>query len=116
MRDRQEELATFTLQRDGAPPLRFKGELLAETRSSPDRGRGDWSGATGRWTELRLYRTKGGKFVCQRINRTQWQGERDSFEAVVCQTENDVMEFFGWGWLAKDLYAEAGLDAAEDVA
>ncbi len=115
MRDRQEP-STFILQRDGAPPLRFKGELLAETSSSPDRGRGDWSGATGRWTELRLYRTQGGKYVCQRIGRAQWQGERDTHEAVVCETENEVMEFFGWGWLAKDLYAKAELDAAEEVA
>ena len=40
MRDEQAP-RTFTLQRDGAPPLRFKEELLAETHSSPDRGRGD---------------------------------------------------------------------------
>ena len=28
---------------------------------------------------------------------------------------NEVIDFFGHSWLAKDLYSEAGLDSAEKV-
>ena len=31
------------------------------------------------------------------------------------ETEADVIEFFGHGWLAKDLYEEAGINDAVEV-
>lgn len=64
---------------------------------------------------LALYKTEGGKFICERIDRTRWQGERDSHAAKVCTSDAEVFDFFGHSWLAKDLYSEAGLDAAERI-
>lgn len=64
---------------------------------------------------MALYRTEGGKFICERINRTQWQGEKDSHHAKVCLNHGEVIDFFGHSWLAKDLYCEAGISAAERI-
>ena len=104
------EMEQFTVERDGARPLKFTGELLAEAATSPNT-----SGTTGRWQELSLYRTKAGKYVCQQIGFTQWQGEHDRYSAAVCDDVDSVMEFFGHGRLAKDLYDLAGLDTAIEV-
>ena len=105
----------FVVRRDGAANLQFRGELVAEASSSPDRARSGFSGNTGRWTELALYRTVGGNYVCSQIGRTQWQGEHDRRDAVVCADAVSVVEYFGHGWLAKELYAAAGIEDAETI-
>lgn len=108
-------MTKYRVERDGDKDLSFTGELIAESSSSPETARSDYSGATGRWSELRLYRTKGGKFVCEQIGRTQWQGEHDRYSGAVCDDEAGVQEFFGHGWLAKELYEEAEIEAVEII-
>lgn len=107
---------TFTLEIDNAPSIRFTGELMARAASSDNRARTNrYSGQTGRWTELAIYKTKGGKFVCHQVGRTRWDGERDRFSGKVCQTPEEVTGFFGYRWLAKELYLEAGIDISVQV-
>jgi hypothetical protein len=101
--------------RDDEANLWFVGELIAEDGSSPDRGSSYFSGSTGRWTLLKLWRTEAGKFVAQRIGRTQWQGEHDRYSAAVCDTEAEVIAFFGYGALAKSIYHDAGIEADERI-
>lgn len=113
--DTESDMEEITLQSDNAPSLRFRGELLASTSSSNERSSSYYSGTTGRWTTLRLYKTASGKFVCQSIGHTQWQGEHTRYKAVVCETEAEVIKFFGHGWLAKDLYDEAGIEDVTDI-
>lgn len=109
-------METITLEIDNAPNIRFTGELVARVASSDNQAMGSrYSGQTGRWTELALYKTKGGKFICHQVGRTRWQGERDRFSGKVCETLDEVKEFFGHRWLAKELYAEAGIVDAIDV-
>ena len=106
----------YVIERDSAKNLTFTGELLAKASSSDNNASGSsYSGSTGRWQVLALYRTEGGKLICERIDRTRWQGERDSHHAKVCTNNNEVIDFFGHGWLAKDLYEEAGIVACENV-
>jgi len=108
--DEEDTMETITLENDNAAAIRFTGEEIAVSSSSPDTSSSYHSGSVGRWTVLKLYKTKGGKFVCQSIGYTQWQGEHDRHKAQVCETEADVIAFFGHGWLAKSLYAEAGIE------
>lgn len=105
----------YTIQNDGEKNIRFTGEEIASASTSPDTARSDYSGSTGRWQVLTLYKTQGGKFVCQRMNGTQWQGERDSYEAEVCDNEAGAIEFFGTGSLAKEIYDEAGIECVREV-
>lgn len=105
------DMETFTLLNDNEPNVRFTGELVARTASSCDNAAGsNQSGQTGRWTELLLYKTVGGKYICQQIGHTQWQNERTRYKTEVCDSIEQVIAFFGHRWLAKDLYAEAGIE------
>ena len=91
---------TFVLDRDCGPKYEFDGELIAEASSQHE------SGSTGRWTELRLYRTVGGKYICERRALTCWENETDSHEAEVALTAEAVVLFFGYGKLAKQVYKQ----------
>jgi len=114
--DKDSDMETFTLEIDNAPSIRFAGELIASAASSDNQAMGGgYISQNDRWTELSLYKTKGGKFICHRIGRTRWYGERDRFSGKVCETLIEVKEFFGHRWLAKELYAEASIDDAVEV-
>lgn len=114
--DEDSDMETFTLEINNEPDIRFTGELVAGATSSDNQAMGSsYSGSTGRWTELKLYKTKGGKYVCHQVGCTLWQGERDRFSGKVCETLDEVKEFFGHRWLAKELYGNAGIDDAVEV-
>ena len=113
--EREIEMKEHIIKRDNERDLVFTGEHVASASSSPETSRSDYSGSTGRWTELFLYRTTSGKYVCHSIGRTQWQGEHDRHNAAVCETPEAVCEFFGSSWLAKELYDSADIDCAERV-
>jgi len=103
------------VQQDNGRDLVFEGELVAEASSSPNNACSNYSRETGRWCELALYRTAGGRYVCSQVGRTQWQGEHDRHEAAVVDDADGVIEFFGAGWLAKQLYEEASIECIECV-
>lgn len=114
--DEDSDMETFTIKRDNEPDLRLSGEIIGHAASSANNAAGSrYSGQTGRWTELTLYKTAGGKYVCEQVGRTQWQGERDRFSGAVCETIEEVIEFFGHRWLAKELYAEAGINDVVEI-
>jgi hypothetical protein len=99
---------TFTLKIDNEPNIRFTGELIASASSSDNRAMGNsYSGQTGLWTELKLYKTLSGKYVCQQIGRTRWEGDYDRYNGKICETIDEAKEYFGHGWLAKELYSKA---------
>ena len=96
--------------------IKFTGEVMATATSSANNSSGSaHSGSVGRWTELQLYKTQSGKYICESIGRTQWQGERDIFNGAICTTVDEVIAFFGTGWLAKELYDSAKIDASVTV-
>lgn len=109
------DMQTITIERDGDLNIRFTGELVAEASSSDNKVARDYSGSTGRWTVLRLYRSRSGKFVCASEGRTRWKSEHTRYSAAICETEAEVIAFFGTGWLAKELYVGAGIDAVVEV-
>lgn len=114
-KDLEEAVELTILTNNDAPDIRFQGELIAEASSSANSASGRHSGATGRWTELKLYRTAGGRYVAQSIGHTQWQGEHTRYSAKVCETAADVIAFFGHGWLAKELYDDADIEDVQHV-
>lgn len=114
--DEDSDMETFTIDIDNAPSIRFTGELLASAASSGEwAGTSNYSGSRGRWTELELYKTAGGKFICRQIGRTSWQNERERYSGKVCETVEEVKAFFGHRWLAKTLYGKAGIEDVMDV-
>lgn len=109
------DMDKITVKNDKAPDIRFTGELIAKVASSPDQAHPRYSKQTGRWTELALYKTQTGKFVCSEIGCTSWIGEHTRYKAEVCDSVEEVTKFFGYGWLAKELYEKAKLDTAIDL-
>ncbi|PCS21917.1 hypothetical protein [Candidatus Enterovibrio escicola] len=94
--DEDSDMETFTLDIDNAPNVRFTGELVANVACSDNQAIGSsYNGPTGRWIELSLYKTKGGKFICHQVGRTRRKDERDRFSGKVCETLEEVKEFFG---------------------
>ena len=102
------EIETYTVERDNERDITFTGERIGfGTSRTPYKD--------DRWTELSLYKTKGGKFVCSEIGYTKWQGEQTRYKAEVCETTEEVVEFFGHGWVSKELYSDAGIDTAINI-
>lgn len=106
----QEEAQAHSVARDGEPDLAFVGWELAHASSQRINGP-----SSTRWTELALYLTQSGRLVVESMGRTLWEGEVDRYEAHICDGAEEVVEALGHGWLAKELYSKAGIDAAERV-
>ena len=80
-----------TINRTGLPPIVFTGEQIA----SADNAIGH-NGHANRWFEVRIYRTKGGRYVASFGRFTQWQGESNHCTAASFVTAAEVIE---WLWM-----------------
>jgi hypothetical protein len=105
----------FIINPTGARSLRFQGILLATVVSDPDVSAKNYSGRMGVWNEYSIYRTKAGAYVCELYEGTQWQGVRDTVKCKKANSIKDVIDFFGLGDLAKELYEAAAFDYSESI-
>lgn len=106
----------ITIEVSDQPNFKFEGCLIACEGSTGDRSSMYYSGHTGRWDEYYLYKTKSNKYICQHTERTDWAKERDKTRAIYCTSIEKVIQFFGHGWLAKELYYTAGIDDSIRIA
>jgi hypothetical protein len=67
----------YTLRREGDEPLRFDGELVAESSGFHFKGR-----EQNRWHEVRVYRTDLGDYVAEIVYGTQWEQEAQTHRAA----------------------------------
>lgn len=98
---------THELQYDGRPDVRFQGEEIARVTSRTN--------DSFRWTNLFLYRTAKGTLVAHEVGISQWEGESTRYTVHTAETEQDLIEALGYGWLAKKLYDEAGIAHAQEI-
>lgn len=98
-----------TIKRDGLPPLAFTGEIIA----TADNKIGTDGNHANRWTRVRIYRTKAGKFVASVTRFTQWQGESDHYEAASFATPAEVIEYLKGD---NDRLGSVSQEAVEDAA
>jgi len=96
--------AQFVAFRDNDADIVFNGRLLGAISNE------DQAHIAGRWMELSLYKTDAGKFICERLRYSLNPGERDVFEAAVCDSTVEVVAFFGFGRISKRLFKEAAID------
>jgi len=66
----------------------------------------------GRWTNIEVYKTVGGKYIVCVIGVTCWQGEKDRHQATVCDNFEEIKDLLGDGWLAEEIYEKLGIDNA----
>ena len=99
-----------TIKRTGLPPIVFTGERIssASNRYGPN-------GHRNRWFEVRIYRTKGGKYVALFYGYTQWQGESDHLTADSFGSVGEVIDWLRLKY-ADGLLDEVGQEAVEEAA
>ena len=78
---------TITLDRTGQVPLRFSGQLLAESESKLDAGP-----LQKRWHQIRVYRTDGGSLILAVRFNTLWPNESQTDAAQVCADNSDLVK------------------------
>lgn len=78
----------------------FKGELLADASTlRPQTGQ-------ERWTELKVFVTEGGKYVCQKIGRTTIPGEINFSSIYHTENIEDIFKFFGASLVCRKIYEQ----------
>jgi len=89
----------YLVERDNELDIAFNGKEIARVTSKKNESR--------RWTDIILYKTNQGAYVCQTLGVSIIDGERTKYDAEICETELDVINYLGTGWLAKELYKAA---------
>ena len=93
----------FTIMRKNGPDLEFSGEEIGSVSTLyPGETLGE--GASNRWTELHLYKTEKGKYVASCLGMSTYPGEKTISNSVVCNNHDQIKAFFGYRWLAKEMY------------
>lgn len=101
----------ITLEGSFSKDIAFSGKLIAKAESNPKQSSGtSWSGKMGQWFVLKLYRTTNGHYVCHREKKTLWDVCKDISEWVIAKNHDEVVAFFGQGWLAHDIYKTVGIE------
>ena len=100
----------YELRNGKGKDIGFTGELLSEVDSRDFRVS---PGQASRWTELRLYQTKGGKYICESCGRSSVPGETDRFNISVADNVGEEFKMIRYSYLKKALLEAAGLLAEE---
>lgn len=99
----------YRLKREDDTDIEFSGFKIAEASSRNQPGQ-------LRWTTITLYETTGGTYVCQTIGHSKARNEYARHHVALCDDPQDVIAYFGHGWLAKDLYSRADFNVVTHVA
>ena len=59
-------------------------------------------------TEIELYKTKKGKYVCVH----KFRDDLDLVKVKICDTHSEIVEFFGHTKMANEMYEELDIDCA----
>lgn len=70
------------IKRKEERPLTLEGTLLATYKTSPHKRHKNWSGSSGRWEEVKVYRANAGGLILHRAQLTNWRGENDRLELL----------------------------------
>ena len=100
----------YQLMDDKGPDITFTGLFVGAVSSKDDKPQVD-----GRWTELALYRTGSGKYVVSQVGNSTVEGEVTRYRTYVADSESELVEKVGYGWLAKNLYDLVGISHAKSL-
>lgn len=102
------------VRRNNDRSLCFEGDRLAHATSSKvqtaNMSSNGSRGPRGRWTEINLYRSNGGKYVCERIDYIRDLKLLESSCGAVCDTFEQAFEFFSRHELAEKPYEAVDIE------
>lgn len=87
---------------NGRPAVRFEGRLMAEAS-------GERKGQL-RWAELKVYKTKSGRWIVDQTGMTTVEGETIFKDVFVFDTDEDLTARFGYSRLSEKLWVQLGFD------
>lgn len=92
----------YLVERTSKRPLHFKGWVVSVDESSFNNASHCYSGITGERARITVYLTTGKNVVVEKECFTQWQGCRNTADAMLCKSSDDAEKFLGEGWLEQD--------------
>lgn len=102
-------MVDYEIELDEAPLLKFSGRVFGvASNDSPKNDR-------TRWTRLKIFRTRGGKYIAVTEGLTRVKGEVTRTTASVCDYPHEIVKHLGFSALAKAVYQDAGIDYSETV-
>ena len=110
--DADSNMETVIIDVSNQPDIRFTGERIAFESDEI---------SCGIQENLTLYKTINGKFICHKAEISSWNDGSKEYFAKVCQSENEVIEFFESKncsqrqSLAEDLLEEAEIKRTVEV-
>jgi hypothetical protein len=93
----------------------FQGEMISEAIGRADHIDPFEEDIEDLWSELRLYTTQDGRYVCEQVRCESWKGGHEKHQMTICDSATRIKEFFGTSGLAEELYVDADLFYAEDA-
>lgn len=95
------------VRNDSGLDIQFMGMELAVVSSEHSEA--------AEWTELRVHETENGRFVFSKSFIKRNFPDSNKFEAIVQPQLEGCISFFGYGWLAKNLYEKIGVKGFLDL-
>ena len=91
----------IVVERDNDLDLVFHGEQVAHTTSQSE--------GAERWTEIVVWRTTSDRYVVTVKGLSTKRGERTFRRADAFNSSQDIINYLGTGWLAKQIYTQLGM-------
>lgn len=104
-------MTTYTISRTDDADLQFDGELLSFVSSQS----GNRAKASGRWTELAVYKTNSGKYVLVTTGKSNHKNEVDLNKVQVEDTLEALVAHLLPNRLSKSLISDLGLVVVETI-
>jgi len=99
---------TYRIIRDNGIDLEFSAEIIGFAEGSQKNIIGYHIDSTT-LTTLLLYKTAGGKYICEKITQNDTYPSKNKSRAIVSSGATQIYKFFGTGALATQLYKMAAL-------
>lgn len=79
----------YTLPRTGQRPIKFTGELIANSTREPVKAKDK---DKLRYYELSIYKTESEKYIAVVVYHTEWEDEEPRQDVMVCETAHEVAD------------------------
>ncbi len=99
----------MVVPKEGANALIFDGEMIGEALSCMDQPSRQHTATDDQWSELRLYRSADGHYICEQVQSSHWRAVQQRHKVAICDSKAQIMAFFGKDWLANELYVDADI-------
>ena len=92
-----------TLRTESNEVVKFNGRLISRVDDKK-------SNFKRRWNEFLIYLTDKDTYFCVQVFHSNLKNDKKLYKMKECDSILELKQFFGEGWLARDLYKDAFID------